>query len=129
MTNSCIASSPGPATAWETRERFCNAPLCETLFFQGFFITLFKWTIESLYYYRLVLVSPARKPALNSRGMFSEPAMHLLIRPCPFKRMSVAMIVFRPRSQHVGLDFLLASPGRTLQVVVFERMNEDLRLV
>jgi hypothetical protein len=58
----------------------------------------------------MLLVSMARKPALNSRGMFSEPAMHLLIRPCPFKRMSVAMIVFRPRSQHMRLEFLLALP-------------------
>src|SRR5699024_7337462 len=42
------------------------------------------------------LVSPARKPALNSRGMFSEPGTHLLIGPGPFKGMGVPMVVFRP---------------------------------
>src|SRR5271156_4145078 len=75
------------------------------------------------------LVSPARKLALNSRGMFCKPAMHLLIHPSPFKRMSIALIVFRPRSQHMRLEFLLAGPGCTFQIVVFERMNENFRLI
>ena len=75
------------------------------------------------------LVSLASIPALNSRSMLGKPLTHLLVGPGPFKGVGVAMIVFGPRSQHVGLEFLLAVPGRTLQVVVFERMYEDLCLV
>jgi hypothetical protein len=52
----------------------------------------------------------ARKLALNSRGMFSEPAAHLLIRPGPFKGMGVPMVVFGPRGQDVSLEFLLTLP-------------------
>src|SRR4051812_24482834 len=75
------------------------------------------------------LVSPARKPALNSQGMFSEPGTHLLIRPGPFKGMGVPMVVFWPRSQDMRLELLLTLPGRPFQIVVLERMNEDFRLV
>ena len=74
-------------------------------------------------------MSLARKPALNSRGMFSEPATHLLIRPGPFKGVGVPMVVFRPRSQDMRLELLLALPGRPFQVIVLERMDEDFRLV
>jgi hypothetical protein len=56
------------------------------------------------------LVFLARKLALNSRGMFSEPAAHLLIRPGPFKGMGVPMVVFGPRGQDVSLEFLLTLP-------------------
>ena len=66
------------------------------------------------------LVSLARKLALNSRGMFSEPATHLLIRPGPFNGMGVPMVVFRPRGQDMSLEFLLTLPGRPFQVIVFE---------
>jgi hypothetical protein len=76
-----------------------------------------------------LLVSLARKLALNSRGMFSEPATHLLVGPCPFNRVGVPMVVFRPRSRNMRLEFLLTLPGRTLQVIVLERMNQDLCLV
>ena len=78
---------------------------------------------------RDLLVSPARKPALNSGGMFSEPTTHLLVGPCPFNGVGVPMVVFRPRSQDMRLEFLLALPGRTFQVIVLERMNEYCCLV
>ncbi len=75
------------------------------------------------------LVSPARKLALNSLGMFGEPETHLLVGPGPFEGMGVTMVVFRPRRQDVCLEFLLILPGRPLQVIVLERMNEDFCLV
>jgi hypothetical protein len=75
------------------------------------------------------LVSPARKPALNSQGMFSEPGTHLLIGPGPFKGMGVPMVIFWPRSQDMSLELLLTLPGRPFQVIVLERMDEDFRLV
>lgn len=52
------------------------------------------------------LVSPARKLALNSQGMFSEPGTHLLIGPGPLEGMSVPMVVFWPRSQDMRLELL-----------------------
>src|SRR5512135_2363842 len=76
-----------------------------------------------------LLVSPARKLALNSQGMFSEPGTHLLIGPSPFKGMGVPMVVFGPRSQDMRLELLLTLPGRPFQVIVLERMDEDFRLV
>ena len=75
------------------------------------------------------LVSPAAIPALNSRCMLCEPLTHFLIRPRPLERMSVAMIVFRPRGQDVSLELLLAFPRAAFQIIVFERMDEDLGLV
>src|SRR3954447_6223368 len=77
----------------------------------------------------MALVSPARKPALNSLGMFSEPGTHLLIGPGPLEGMSVPMVVFWPRSQDMRLELLLTRPGRPFQVIVLERMDEDFRLV
>ena len=74
------------------------------------------------------LVLLLAKLALNCR-MFSEPLTHLLIGPCPFKGVGVPMVVFRPRSQDMRLEFLLTLPRRTFQVIVLERMDEDLRLV
>ena len=59
---------------------------------------------------RLLLVSLATKLALNSSCMFSEPLTHPLVGPRPFKWMGVAMIVFWPRSQDMGLELLLAFP-------------------
>src|SRR5689334_13109669 len=37
--------------------------------------------------------------------------------------MGVAALVFWPGGQHVGLELLLAPPGRSLQVVVLERVT------
>jgi hypothetical protein len=39
------------------------------------------------------------------------------------------MIVFRPCDHDVGFALLLAFPRATLQIVVLERVKEDLRLV
>src|SRR5260370_1926201 len=61
--------------------------------------------------------------------MFGEPLTHLLIGPGPLKRVSIAMVVFRPGSQHMGLELFLAFPRRSFQVIVLERMDEDFRLV
>jgi len=75
------------------------------------------------------LVSLARKPALNSGGMFCEPLTHLLIGPSPFKGVGVAVVVFGPGSQNMGLKLYLALPRRPFQVIMLERMDEDFRLV
>src|SRR5450756_2613579 len=77
----------------------------------------------------VTLVSSARKPALNSPGMFSEPGTHLLIGPGPFKGMGVPVVVFGPRSQDMRLEFLPTLPGRPFQVIVFEGVDQDFRLV
>src|SRR6476661_3392418 len=61
--------------------------------------------------------------------MFSEPLTHLLIGPGPLKRVGVAVVVFGPGSQHMGLELFLALPRRPFQVVVLERMDEDFCLV
>jgi hypothetical protein len=39
------------------------------------------------------------------------------------------MVVFRPGSQDMCLEFLLALPRCPFQVIVLEHMDEDLRLV
>src|ERR1035438_10901338 len=61
--------------------------------------------------------------------MFGKPLTHLLIRPSPLKGVGIAMVVFWPRSQHMGLEFFLALPGRPFQVIMLELMDEDFRLV
>src|SRR5258708_4229611 len=61
--------------------------------------------------------------------MRCEPLTHLLVGPGPIKGMGIAMVVFRPGSYHMGLELLLILPGRTLQVIMRERMDEDFRLV
>src|SRR5438105_264124 len=76
-----------------------------------------------------VLMLSARKLALNSWGVFGKPGSHLLVGPGPFKGMGVAVVVFGPRGRDVGLELLPALPRRPCQVVVLERVDEDLRLV
>src|SRR5271157_619244 len=61
--------------------------------------------------------------------MLCEPLPHLLTRPCPLKGVGVSMVVFRPRSQDMRLEFLPTLPGRPFQVIVFKRMDEDFCLV
>src|SRR3954454_14942632 len=61
--------------------------------------------------------------------MFGEPLTHLLIGPGPFKGMGIAMVVFGPGSQHVGLELSPVLPGRPFQVIVLEGVDEDFRLV
>src|SRR5512135_1414648 len=58
-----------------------------------------------------------------------EPLSHLLVRPCPFDGMGVAAVVFGPGGQYMALELLLAPPGRPLQVIVLERVDQDLPLV
>src|SRR5436190_3590327 len=43
--------------------------------------------------------------------------------------MGVAVVVFGPGGQHIALELLLAPPGRSLQVIVLERVDQDLPLV
>src|SRR5882724_4283652 len=76
-----------------------------------------------------ILVSPARKPALKSGCMFGEPLTHLVVGPGPLEGMGIAMVVLRPGSHDVGLEFLLALPRPPFQVVVLEGMDQDLCLV
>ena len=78
---------------------------------------------------QMELVSPATIHALNCSCMFTEPLPHPLVGPRPLEWMSVAMIIFRPRGQDVRLELLLAFPGGAFQIIVFERMDEDLSLV
>src|ERR1700733_16270165 len=61
--------------------------------------------------------------------MFGEPLTHLLIGPGPLKGVSVAMVVFRPGRQHMSLELFLTFPRPSFQVIVFERMDKDFRLV
>src|SRR5262249_59984509 len=75
------------------------------------------------------LVSLARKLALNSRGVLREPLTHLLIGPSPFKGVGIAVVVFGPGSQDMGLELLLALPGRPLQVIGLECVDKDFCLV
>src|SRR5512147_685889 len=58
-----------------------------------------------------------------------EPLSHLLVRPGPFDGMGVAAVVFGPGGQHMAPELLLAPPGRPLQVIVLERVDQDLPLV
>src|SRR5687768_3187809 len=61
--------------------------------------------------------------------MFRKPGTHPLIGPGPFKGMGVPMVVFRPRGQDMRPELVLTLPGRSFQVVVLERVDEDLRRV
>src|SRR5262249_54312463 len=56
------------------------------------------------------LVSLARSNARNSGSMLGKPPPHLAIRPCPFKRMGIPLIVLRPRSGHVFHEVVLGWP-------------------
>src|SRR5438128_1349025 len=61
--------------------------------------------------------------------MFFEPSAHLLIRSRPFKGMSVALVVLRPRGGNMGDELLPTRPRSSSQVVVAEGVVEDLGLV
>src|SRR5215204_5401587 len=61
--------------------------------------------------------------------MPGEPLTHLLIRPSPFKGVGISVVVFRPGSQHVSLELVLALPGRPFQVIVLESVDEDFCLL
>src|SRR5271157_5924487 len=61
--------------------------------------------------------------------MFCKPSAHLLIRPDPLERMSVQLVVLRPRGCSMGDELLPIPPRPSPQVVVAERVVEDLGLV
>ena len=61
------------------------------------------------------LVSLAISNARNSTSMFGKPSAHLLIRPRPFKGMSVAFVVLRPRGGNMGDEFLPTRPRPALR--------------
>src|SRR6188472_113198 len=61
--------------------------------------------------------------------MFAEPSAHLLIRPRPFDRMGIALVVLRPRGGNMGDELLPIPPRSSPQIVVAEGVVEDLGLV
>src|SRR5271165_2662506 len=75
------------------------------------------------------LVSLAISNARNSTSKFGKPSAHLLIRPRPFKGMSVAFVGLRPRGGNMSDELLPTRPRPAPQVVVAEGVVEDLGLV
>jgi hypothetical protein len=61
--------------------------------------------------------------------MFGKPSAHLLIRPRPFKGMSVAFIVLGPRGGDMGDELFSACPRPSPKIVVPECIVEDLCLI
>src|SRR6202521_3671405 len=61
--------------------------------------------------------------------MFGEPLPHLLIGPGPLEGMGVELVVFRRGGQHMRDELLPTAPGRSLQVMVLERSDQQLCLV
>ena len=61
--------------------------------------------------------------------MFGEPLLHLRDRPLPFKRMSVAAIVFRPSHRDVVDELVPVVPRPSVQVMAAERLQQHLRFV
>src|SRR5271157_5025566 len=55
------------------------------------------------------LVSPAISNARNSSNMFCKPSAYPLIRPGPLERMSVQLVVLRPRGCNMGDELLIVS--------------------
>src|SRR5208283_1675178 len=75
------------------------------------------------------LVSPAISNARNSSSIFCKPSAHLLIRPSPFNRMGIVLVVLRPRGGNMGDELLAIPPRPSLQRVVAEVVVKDLGLV
>jgi len=61
--------------------------------------------------------------------MFLNPLPHLLTRPCPFEWMGVQPIVLRPGLPHVIDELGSTVPRSSLQVVVTECADQQLRFV
>src|SRR5271157_2426589 len=70
------------------------------------------------FWHSSALVSPAISNARNSSSIFCKPSAHPLIRPGPLERMSVQLIVLRPRGGNMGDELLLIPPRPSPQVVV-----------
>ena len=77
----------------------------------------------------LFLVGPEESNARNSEPMFLNPLPHLLTRPCPFEWMGVQPIVLRPGLPHVIDELGSTVPRSSLQVVVTECADQQLRFV
>ena len=75
------------------------------------------------------LVGPEESNASNSEPMFLNPLPHLLTRPCPFEWMGVQPIVLRPGLPHVIDKLGSTVPRSSLQVVVTECADQQLRFV
>src|SRR5271157_3275264 len=75
------------------------------------------------------LVGPEESNPRNSEPMFLNPLPHLLTRPCPFEWMGVQPIVLRPGLPHVIDELGSTVPRSSLQVVVTECADQQLRFV
>ena len=75
------------------------------------------------------LLGPEESNARNSEPMFLNPLPHLLTRPCPFEWMGVQPIVLRPGLPHVIDKLGSTVPRSSLQVVVTECADQQLRFV
>ena len=75
------------------------------------------------------LVWLAISNARNSPCMFCKPPAHGLIRPSPFKGMSVTFVVLGPGGGNMGDELFPARPRSSLEVSVPEGVIEDLGLV
>ena len=75
------------------------------------------------------IVGPEESNARNSEPMFLNPLPHLLTRPCPFEWMGVQPIVLRPGLPHVIDELGSTVPRSSLQVVVTECADQQLRFV
>src|SRR5262249_2705397 len=80
------------------------------------------WLVEDL-------VVPLRSPATNSPGVFSEPPAHLVVGPSPVEGVSVPLIVFRPRGQHMLEKLFSCYPRPPLAVASAEGFDQHLCLV
>src|SRR5271165_105939 len=76
-----------------------------------------------------ILVGLEESNARNSEPMFLNPLPHLLTRPCPFEWMGVQPIVLRPGLPHVIDELGSTVPRSSLQVVVTECADQQLRFV
>jgi hypothetical protein len=89
-----------------------------------------RWNIETTFQeLRAYLVWLAISNARNSPCMFCKPPAHGLIRPSPFKGMSVTFVVLGPGGGNMGDELFPARPRSSLEVSVPEGVIEDLGLV
>src|SRR5260221_11311786 len=68
-------------------------------------------------------------PADGLLSMFFEPKAHLLVGPCPFKRMGIQPIILGVRSAYMVYELLATVPRITLQIVKPEGTVQQLRLI
>src|SRR6266478_4751510 len=68
-------------------------------------------------------------PADSLLSMFFEPNAHLLVGPCPFKRMGIQPVVLGFRITYVVHELLATAPRITLQVVKSKGAVQQFRLI